>query len=153
MNSQARRILRKLGYDKRPWTFETVERCCELAGVELTFMPMRRAGVYWMPEGAPTITLSSSLAGIKKLEAGCHELGHHFEHSPESGLYIPECKGRREFEAQRFAVCALIPEWMRRRLAHQYMLWDLQEEYGYTANLFEFRSQVYHQCGAEWWKR
>lgn len=151
MNSQARRILRKYGYDKRPWTFEIVEACCFEIGVEIAYAPMKRKGYYWVCEGVPTITLSDSLAGIEKLYVSTHELGHHFEHSPESGLYMPGSKSKREFEAKRFAVCALIPEPLMKKFLRQYSLWDLQEAYGFTTQLLEFRQQVYHQCG-QWWK-
>ena len=151
MNSQARKTLRKLGYDKKPWTFETIEKCCSLEGVELTYAPMKRKGVYWICDNVPTITLSNSLVGIEKLLVGAHELGHHFEHTPEAGLYLPQSESKREFQAKRFAVCALIPEPLMRRLLRQYSLWDLASEYGYTTQLMEFRVQVFHQCG-QWWK-
>lgn len=146
MNSEARKILKRLDYNKRAWTFDDVERCCDLCGVELDVVPMRKLGFFWMPDGVPSIVLSDSLRGIEKLIVSAHELGHYFSASPEAALYSPEGHNQREFQADKFAIIALIPLPLLRRMTAQYSLWDLQEEYGYDAEKFMFRQRIWQQC-------
>lgn len=144
MNSDAKRILKILKWNKSAWNFETVEKCCDLAGIEMDTVSMSEKGLFWMPDGIPSILLSDKLRGIHKLAVATHELGHFFSDMPESALYSPKSKDKREFLANKFSIIAMIPQGLMRKMLTQYSLWD---EYNFGAQRLEFRYRIWKQCG------
>lgn len=133
---------------KHPWTFDDVEECCYQEEIELVIVPMKQPGFFRHYDGQPTIVLSSYLQGIKKTFVGAHELGHYFSDTPEAALYMPGSSSKREYAANRFAVCRIIPERVMLRMVAQRTLWALEEELGceisdFGSKLLEMRLQVY----------
>ena len=147
-SARGRRGRRPPKEGKRPWTFDDVEECCYREEIELVVVPMKQPGFFRHYDGRPTIVLSSLLRGIKKTFVGLHELGHYFSDTPETALYMPDSSSKREYAANRFAVCQMIPERMMLRMVAQRTLWALEEELGYEpsdfgSKLLEMRLQVY----------
>ena len=146
MNSpRSKQILSLLKYGKRAWNFEDVEECCRLEGIEIVYAQMKRPGFYWHCDGIPTIVISLSLQGIKRLFVALHELGHYYSDTPDSAFYTPNSKNKREYRADRFALIALIPLKLMRKMLSENTLWDLQEEYGIGSDLLSRRWELYRR--------
>lgn len=83
-------------------------------------MPLNSGGFYYRVKGRDHIAIDSRLSGMAKLKVQFHELAHFLLHAPESGatanfLSVGQ-KTRVEFEADAFALCALIPrKWLEER--------------------------------------
>lgn len=113
------RILR-IGWGKRPLTDDDFQRLCRRFRVTVTEMPLNSGGFYYRVKGRDHIAIDSRLSGMAKLKVQFHELAHFLLHAPESGatanfLSVGQ-KTRVEFEADAFALCALIPrKWLEER--------------------------------------
>ena len=79
-------------------------------------MPLRVSGFYYSLLGRHYIAINSHLTQPKKLFVMFHELAHYLMHAPDRGATASfhgiGKKTREEFEADAFAVCALIPRTM-----------------------------------------
>ncbi len=87
-------------------------------------MPLNSGGFYYRVKGRDHIAIDSRLSGIAKLKVQFHELAHFLLHAPESGatanfLSVGQ-KTRVEYEADAFALCALIPrQWLEHRAVEE----------------------------------
>ncbi len=83
-------------------------------------LPKRTNGIYLIYDNSPMIIIQSSLNYYEKLEAGFHELGHHFLHTPsQKSAYFKTTNfhfNQQELEAQAFALIALIPLTLLRQI-------------------------------------
>jgi Zn-dependent peptidase ImmA (M78 family) len=130
--------LRLLGHNKRVWTFDDFESCCDVEQVEVVLTDSPILGAYTIVEDIPTIGLSDRVQGVRRLEVAFHELHHHYADVP-CAFYSPHSEDKLEVAADRFALCAMIPRPLLVRMRKQYTLWDLYEEYGYGAELVNRR--------------
>ncbi|MEZ5423769.1 MAG: ImmA/IrrE family metallo-endopeptidase [Pyrinomonadaceae bacterium] len=110
----------RVGWGKRPLTDDDFQRLCKRFRVKVTEMPLNSGGFYYRVKGRDHIAIDSRLSGIAKLKVQFHELAHFLLHAPESGatanfLSVGQ-KTRVEYEADAFALCALIPrQWLEER--------------------------------------
>ncbi|MBV6496219.1 MAG: ImmA/IrrE family metallo-endopeptidase [Acidobacteria bacterium ACB1] len=114
----------RVGWGKRPLTDEDFQRLCKRFRVKVTEMPLNSGGFYYRVKGRDHIAIDSRLSGIAKLKVQFHELAHFLLHAPESGatanfLSVGQ-KTRVEYEADAFALCALIPrQWLEHRAVEE----------------------------------
>jgi len=110
----------RVGWGKRPLTDEDFQRLCKRFRVKVTEMPLNSGGFYYRVKGRDHIAIDSRLSGIAKLKVQFHELAHFLLHAPESGatanfLSVGQ-KTRVEYEADAFALCAVVPrQWLEER--------------------------------------
>lgn len=113
------RLLR-IGWGKRPLTDDDFQRLCRRFRVTVTEMPLNSGGFYYRVKGRDHIAIDSRLSGFAKLKVQFHELAHFLFHAPESGatanfLSLGQ-KTRVEYEADAFALCAIVPrKWLEER--------------------------------------
>src|SRR5690242_9065854 len=94
-------------------------------------------GLYIPCDGMPTIYLDCDLRGHEKTKAALHELGHYLFHP--GGIHGYEGKDSGpDYEADVFAVCAMIP----RTVLRSHGVGEIIEEYGYSIDLIEFRQEI-----------
>jgi Zn-dependent peptidase ImmA (M78 family) len=103
----------KCHWNKRSLTDEDFYRLCKLHKVTVQEMPLRVSGFYYCMLGRHYIAINSRLRHPKKLFVMFHEFAHYLIHAPDSGatanFHGIGKKTRKEFEADAFAACALIP--------------------------------------------
>ena len=110
----------RVGWGRRPLTEEDFQRLCKRFRVNVTEMPLNSGGFYYRVKGQDHIAIDSRLSGVVKLKVQFHELAHFLLHAPESGatanfLSVGQ-KTRVEYEADAFALCAIIPrKWLEER--------------------------------------
>jgi len=110
----------RVGWGKRSLTDEDFQRLCKRFRVKVTEMPLNSGGFYYRVKGRDHIAIDSRLSGIAKLKVQFHELAHFLLHAPESGatanfLSVGQ-KTRVEYEADAFALCAIVPrQWLEER--------------------------------------
>ncbi|KXK00134.1 MAG: hypothetical protein UZ17_ACD001002266 [Acidobacteria bacterium OLB17] len=110
----------RVGWGKRPLTDDDFQRLCRRFRVAVVEMPLRSGGFYYRVKDRDYIAIDSRLSGFAKLKVEFHELAHFLLHAPEFGatanfLNVGK-KTRVEFEADAFALCAVIPRrWLEER--------------------------------------
>lgn len=138
----------ELEWNRRAFTDETFERLCRKHRIKVFDIPLRVPGFYMACKGKRCIYLNDKVRGVQRLYNGLHELGHYFLHAlkePTAALFLGLQPGtREEIEADIFAVVALIPEPLLRR-----MLGTPEEEWqhGFTAEMLELRLRVLEKYG------
>lgn len=133
------------GWNERVLTRKDFYTACAADGVLVreAQMPLRVKGFYTVCEGVPVIMLNRALHGVERIIVGWHELGHHTLHSPGQSRFCTGTISKLEYEAQRFAACALIPL----PILSSMRLQDLEEEFDYPADFVRFRCKVYRNSG------
>jgi Zn-dependent peptidase ImmA (M78 family) len=103
----------KCHWNKKPLTDEDFYRLGKRHKITVQEMPLRVSGFYYCMLGRHYIAINSRLGHPKKLFVMFHEFAHYLIHAPDSGatanFHGIGKKTRKEFEADAFAVCALIP--------------------------------------------
>jgi Zn-dependent peptidase ImmA (M78 family) len=103
----------KCQWNRKPLTEEDFYRLCRRHKVTVQEMPLRVSGFYYCMLGRHYIAINSRLRQPKKLFVMFHEFAHYLFHAPDSGatanFHGIGKKTRKEFEADAFAACALIP--------------------------------------------
>lgn len=131
------------GWNCRQFTQNDFDRLCAIEGVRVFVCRMRDIdGCYCVYDQTPLIFLSDRLANPHKLHVEFHELGHHLLHFPETQFFL-DLKPKREFEANIFAACALIP--LPLLLARSAA--EIHEESGHSAELIAFRMRLFKEWG------
>lgn len=129
--ARARRL--RIGWGKRPLNEADVYRMCEQHGVLVLevsndegepWFGLRWKGYYMTVDGVPTIVVNKELRGITRLRVLLHEFGHHLLHAPETCFFSEGSVVKTEVEAEVFALVALIPKQMIRKM----LSWNLFEE-------------------------
>ncbi|MBX3281786.1 MAG: ImmA/IrrE family metallo-endopeptidase [Acidobacteria bacterium] len=114
----------RVGWGKRPLTEGDFERLCRRFRVTVTEMPLNSGGFYYRVKGRDHIAIDSRLSGVAKLKVQFHELAHFLLHAPEGGatanfLRVGQ-KTRVEYEADAFALCAIVPRrWLEERTVEE----------------------------------
>lgn len=135
-------------WNRRAFTMEDFYRYCRRKGIKVHEMPMLVAALYGVKRGRPHIYLDSRTKGVARLHAAWHELGHYLLHTPpyESVTYYYRLRPqtREEIEADAFAIVALIPEPLLKKLlaAEEYA-----EDYGLSAELLKERCELFARYG------
>lgn len=109
-----------IGWNHRPLAEGDFYRLCRREKVKAVELPLRVPGFYMVCGGRRFIHLDSRLRGSRWLHTAFHELAHHYLHAPASASVAKFFKltpnSKEEFEAEVFAVVALMPEPKLRRL-------------------------------------
>jgi Zn-dependent peptidase ImmA (M78 family) len=136
-----------LGWNEKPWTEDDFHQCREAQGIflsEIEHDAMLWKAFYTVCEGVPTIVVNARLRGIERLHVLLHELGHHLLHAPATCFFSDDMQEKIQFEAEAFAVCALVPESLLRKLLASK---DYVEDYGFPAELLRCRLKVLELYG------
>ena len=91
-------------YGKRYPLIRDLEALAESMGAAIGYGPVPAA---FLPaeDGGPIIFLPESASGLERVWLLAHEIGHLLKHAGQTSLM----KGKQEFRADVWAVCALIP--------------------------------------------
>jgi len=140
-------IFSKFGWNSRVLTLDDFFRICRRERIKVVELPLLVPGFYMICKGKSFIAINSNLRGVRKLHVIFHELAHHFLHAPASGatanfFHVRE-PPKVKFEADAFAIVAMIPEPLLRRM----LTWEIEEEYGYTRDMLNFRLKVLDKYG------
>lgn len=136
-----------LGWNKRVLTTKDFDTLCRRERIKTVEMPLRVPGFYMVCHGRRQIYLDSRLSGVRRLEAGLHELGHHYLHAPSPTSSVrffrlrPDTK--EEWEADVFASVALMPATLFQAMTPS----EVEEGYSYTREMVEFRLKVLKMYG------
>jgi Zn-dependent peptidase ImmA (M78 family) len=142
-------IFSELGWGERALEEEDVLRILRREKIKLAEYPISGSlGFYMASAGRHFITVDSRLRGVQRLHVILHELAHYYLHVPAHATAAhffrlrPDTK--QEFEAEAFALVALLPEPKLRRL-----LATPEEEWepGFTAEMVEVRLKVLQLYG------
>lgn len=140
--AKLKRCVRDL--DKRPLTSVDFYRLCRREKIKVIEIPLSVPGFYVVCKGKAYIYLNNRLRGIAWLLAAFHELGHHFLHAPPFAtvalFYQLKPDTKQEKEAQAFAIIALIPEPLMRKLLAS---GEYTEDEGLSAELLKERCDLY----------
>ena len=136
----------RIGWNEHPLTESDFYRLCKRFKVSVTEMPLATGGFYYRVMGRDFIAVDSRLAPTEKLFVLLHELGQFLFHTPGSGatanFHGVGRRTRKEYEADVFALCALIPRiWIDSR-SHE----DLMDE-GFTAEMISERLKILERYG------
>lgn len=116
-------------------------RICRRERIRVIEMPLSVPGYYIHCDGKRIIVINWALRGVRWLHVAFHELGHHFLHAPKyahAGFFFIDNKSKEHAEAEAFAVCAMIPEPLLRRM----LSGEIEDEYGFTREMLELRLRV-----------
>lgn len=131
-----------LGWNRRALTEADFHRICRRERISVAEMPLPVPGYYMVCRGKSFIVIDARQRGVHWLYTAFHELAHHFLHVPDpnaTAIYFRRApQSKAEFEAEAFAVVALIPEPLLREL----LTLPVEEMNGFTRDMLEFRLQV-----------
>lgn len=110
----------RIGWNKRALNEDDFYRLCRRQKITVVEMPLQTNGFYYCVKGRHFIAIDSKLPPRKKLFVMFHEFAHYLMHVPDSGVTANfhgiGKKTRKEFEADAFGLCALIPRsWLEKR--------------------------------------
>jgi len=135
----------RIGWNEAPFTENDFYRLCRRVKIKPIEMPLRVPGFYMVCGGKRFIYLDSRLRGLRWLHTALHELGHYYLHAPAAtataSFFKLKPNSKDEFEAEVFAVVALLPEPKLRRLLSD----EIEDEY--MKELMAFRLRVLDTYG------
>lgn len=103
-------------WNQRQLTEDDFFDICAHFGVTVDELPLRVDGFYYEAAGRPFIAFNSLLPQTRKLFVMFHELGHFLLHSPQGepavNWHSIGRSGKKEKEADAFALCAIWPKSM-----------------------------------------
>lgn len=137
----------RIQWNKKPLTEEVFYRLCKRHKVTVHEMPLTTSGFYYCVKKRHFIAVDSRLKPAKKLFVLFHEFAHYLMHAPDSGVtanfYGVGGRTRKEFEADAFALCALMPQsWIASGQLH-----EMADEDGIPAELIRERASLFEVRG------
>lgn len=111
--------------------------------VEIDHDDMEWKGLYTHEFGPATILVNARLRGIERLRVLFHELGHYLFHAPATCFFSDDSVSKAEDEAKAFALVALIPRQMIRKM----MSWSLFEDELLPVELLKQRLKILEPYG------
>ncbi len=142
----ALRILQRaiLDWNRRSLTLDDFYRICRRERIKVHEIPLRVPGFYMVDRGRAHLYLNSSLRGMEFLLAAFHELGHHFLHAPPhrtvSYFYRQPANTKKEIEAQAFALIALIPDSLLKKILASE---EYAEDWGFAEEMMKERCDLF----------
>lgn len=134
--------------NRRPVTVEDFEAFCRRRRITVHSIPLRVPGFFMVTRGQPHLYVNSALRGVAWLHAALHELAHYLLHTPpyETVAYFYRLKPhtREEVEADAFAILALIPQSLLKRLAESE---EYAEDHGLPSELLKERAELFARYG------
>lgn len=138
----------ELEWNRRAFTDAIFERVCRKHRIKVFDIPLRVPGFYMACNGKRYIYLNDNVRGVQRLYNGLHELGHFYLHAlkePTAALFLGLQPGsKEEVEADIFAVVALIPESLLRRMLESH---SDEWAHGFTTEMIELRLKVLDTYG------
>ena len=136
-----------IGWNERPLTDDDFYRLCRRFRITVEEIPLRVSGFYYCVMGRHFIAIDSKLPPRRKQFVMFHEFAHYLIHAPDAGVTASfhgvGRKTRKEFEADAFATCALVP----RRMVESRSVQELVEEDGLPEELISARVELYRTLG------
>ena len=134
----------RIGWNERPLTEDDFYRLCRRHKIKVIEMPLVVSGFYYRCKGRDFIALNSNLAGKRRLLIMFHEFAHFLMHAPNTNetasFHGVGRKTRKEQEADRFAIIALIPI----KLLQDRSVDELIED-GFDPEMLRERIEVYEK--------
>jgi Zn-dependent peptidase ImmA (M78 family) len=103
-------LLKLLGWNKRPLTYEDFEAACEQQEITVQRAPIKTLGMYFVCDDQPVITLSTKLHGVRLWLVAWHEMTHHLLHPPGLRCFSRGTVSKLEAQAQVIGICSVIDE-------------------------------------------
>ena len=113
---------------------------CEREGIKVIHEDTGEPGMYCVYEGTPVIFLHPGLRGGDRLWVQYHELAHHWLHVPGTQFFLGNDR-KLDAQADYLASILLIPA----PLVRTKTAGEIQEEFGYPAELIRIRFQAYRR--------
>jgi Zn-dependent peptidase ImmA (M78 family) len=137
----------KIGWNERPLSEADFHRVCRRYGITVEELPLRVSGFYYCVSGRHFIAIDSKLPARRKLFVMFHELAHYLMHAPDqnatASYHGVGRQTRKEREADRFALVALIPKaWLETRSAD-----EMIRDEGVTAEELVLRYALFEAHG------
>ncbi|MDM7923784.1 MAG: ImmA/IrrE family metallo-endopeptidase [Pyrinomonadaceae bacterium] len=134
----------RIGWNERPLTEDDFYRLCRRFKIKVTEMPLSVGGFHFRCKKQDFIALSTSLTGKERLLVMFHEFAHFLLHAPNmnetASFHGVGRKTRKEQEADRFAIVALLPL----KTLETRSVDDLIEE-GFDTEMLRERIEVYEK--------
>ena len=113
-----------IGWNERPLTEADFYRLCRRHKITVQELSLRVSGFYYSMLGGHYIAIDSKLPARKKLFVMFHEFAHFLMHVPDqnatASYHGVGRQTRKEFEADLFALVALVPRvWLETRTADE----------------------------------
>lgn len=136
----------RIGWNERPLTEADFYRLCRRYKITVFEMPLSIGGFYYQYKGGDYIALDCRLTGKMQLHVMFHEFAHYLMHVPNANetasFHGRGRKTRKEQEADRFALVALIP----RGVLEMRSVDELIDE-GFGPDMVWKRIEVYERYG------
>ncbi len=133
-------------WNATPVDLAAAESLCETLGIIVEEMPLEVDGMYFQALGRSVIAVNSRLPAMMRLKILLHEIGHLLLHAPASGVgaafHDVGMRTRQEFEADLFAVCAILPRTVLLDATRDSLLED-----GFPADLIDERENIARTYG------
>lgn len=137
------RFLPPFGWNRRRLTEKDFLRLCRRKRIFVKELPLSVPGFYGVCYGKRFIAIDAQLRDGERLFCMWHEMAHHLLHSPRSvasvNFYHLRVEPKVKFEADAFAVIALLPRPLLRQLLHAPAL---EWEAGFTQEMVNLRLKV-----------
>lgn len=131
------------GWNERPLTEADFLQLCRRHKVKVQEMPLRVSGFYYCVLRRHYIAINSRMPHPRRLFVMFHEFAHYLFHAPDAGatanFHGIGKQTRKEFEADAFASCALMPRTMVERTSVQ----DMIEVEGLPEDLVRQRMELF----------
>jgi hypothetical protein len=104
------RILKEIGWNRRPLSWDDFEGVTDELEIEVQRLPMKTPGMYFVCRKKPIISLSNKLSGVNLWQVAWHELAHHLLHPPGLRCYSPSSVSKAEAEAEIISLGSVLDE-------------------------------------------
>jgi Zn-dependent peptidase ImmA (M78 family) len=121
-------LLTLLGWNRRSLTFTDFEEACAQQEIIIQRADIKTAGMYFVCDDQPFITLSNQIEGVRLWLVAFHELTHHLLHPPGLRCFSPGSVSKAEAEAQILAICSVIDEATLYRILREGELHDFPKD-------------------------
>ncbi len=132
-------------WNEKPLDEADFYRLCRRYQISVQEIPLRVSGFYYCMLGRHYIAINSRLQPTRKLFVMFHEFAHYLIHAPDIGTTASfhgiGKRTRKEFEADVFAACAIIPRYM----VEAFVASELIENEGLPEDLVRERLEIYRK--------
>jgi Zn-dependent peptidase ImmA (M78 family) len=125
------RKFKKIRLNRHVFSESDARRICEESDVEIKEIEMEQEGFYLKVQGKATIYINQDLRSIRWLYVVLHELAHHLLHASNyqnaAYFFLAAQDSKQHHEAEAFALLAMLPEPLLRRLLAGDLLNELDD--------------------------
>lgn len=135
-------------FNRRALSLEDFTSFCRRNRIKVHSIPLLVPGFFMLTGGRPHLYVDDGRRGVTWLHAALHELAHYLFHTPpyETAAYFYRLRPRtrEEVEADAFAIIALIPQGLLKKLMESE---DYAEDNGLPSELLKERAELFARYG------